>query len=168
MRLAVGAEKSFYARHCRLWIIGSAFRSARGLLMTNEVSTEAQQPQAPDDRKLWDVVLGIYGYPALLLAHKLGVFSLLEDGELSLPVICDRLNIKARPAEAILTTATALGFLSVKEGHYSLTEAAEHYLLKKNPSYFGFLWDLMIENDQVHSFKSLEKAIRTDEPQVYG
>lgn len=136
--------------------------------MTNDVSAEAQQPQAPDDRKLWDVVLGIYGYPALLLAHKLGVFSLLEDGELSLSVICERLNIKARPAESILGASTALGFLSVKEGHYSLTAVAEHYLLKKNPSYFGYMWDLMIENDQVHSFKSLERAIRTDEPQVYG
>jgi hypothetical protein len=132
--------------------------------MTDEVSTEAQQPEPPDDRKLWDVVLGLYGYPALLLAHKLGVFSLLEQGDLPLPVICERLNIKARPAEAIVTTATALGFLSVKEERYSLTATSEHYLLKKNPSYFGYMWDLMIENDQVHSFKSLEKAIRTDEP----
>lgn len=136
--------------------------------MTKEVSKEVQQPQIPDDRKLWDVVLGLYGYPALLLAHKLGVFSLLEQGELSLPVIGERLGIKVRPAEAILTAATALGFLSVKEGHYSLTPIAEQYLLKKNQSYFGYMWDLMIENDQVHSFKSLEKAIRTDEPQVYG
>ena len=136
--------------------------------MTEEVSKEAQKPQTPDDRKLWDVVLGLYGYPALLLAHKLGVFSLLEHGELSLAVICERLNVKPRPAEAILTAATALGFLSVKEEHYSLTAVAEHYLLKKNPSYFGYMWDLMIENDQVHSFKSLERAIRTDEPQVYG
>ena len=136
--------------------------------MTEEVSKEAQQPQAPDDRKLWDVVLGLYGYPALLLAHKLGVFSLLEHGELSLPMICERLNIKSRPAEAILTAAAALGFLSVEEGRYSLTAVAERYLLKKNQSYFGYMWDLMIENDQVHSFKSLEKAVRTDTPQVYG
>ncbi len=136
--------------------------------MTDEASTETHQPQIPDDRKLWDVVLGLYGYPALLLAHKVGVFSLLEQGELSLPVICEKLDIKARPAEAIVSAATALGFLSVKEGHYSLTADSEHYLLKKNPSYFGFMWDLMIENDQVHSFKSLEKAIRTDAPQVYG
>ena len=99
--------------------------------MTEEVSKEAQQPQAPDDRKLWDVVLGLYGYPALLLAHKLGVFSLLEHGELSLPMICERLNIKSRPAEAILTAAAALGFLSVKEGRYSLTAVAERYCSRR-------------------------------------
>jgi hypothetical protein len=136
--------------------------------MTKEVSEETQQSQAPDDRKLWDVILGLYGYPAVLLAHKLGVFSLLEHGALSLPVICERLNVKPRPAEAMLTAAAALGFLSVKEGNYSLTPVAEHYLLKKTPSYFGYMWDLMIENDQVHSFRSLEKAVRTDTPQVYG
>lgn len=136
--------------------------------MTKEVSEEMQQSQAPDDRKLWDVILGLYGYPAVLLAHKLGVFPLLEHGALSLPAICERLNVKPRPVEAMLTAAAALGFLSVKEGNYSLTPVAEHYLLKKNPSYFGYMWDLMIENDQVHSFRSLEKAVRTDTPQVYG
>ncbi|MBN9124813.1 MAG: methyltransferase [Nitrosospira sp. 56-18] len=136
--------------------------------MTKEVSEETQQPQAPDDRKLWDVFLGLYGYSAVLLAHKLGVFSLLEHGGLSLPAICEKLDVKPRPAEAMLTAAAALGFLSIKEGNYSLTPMAECYLLKKSPSYFGYMWDLMIENEQVHSFRSLEKAIRTDAPQVYG
>jgi hypothetical protein len=132
--------------------------------MTEAVSANMQ---SPDDRKLWDVVLGVYGYPALLLAHKLGVFSLLEEGPLTLPAICEKLNVKPRPAEAILTTAAALGFLHVEEGFYSLAADSERYLLKKSPSYFGFLWDLMIDNDRVHSFASLEKAIRTDAPQAY-
>jgi len=136
--------------------------------MTQEVSVSVQTMQIEDDRRLWDVVLGIYGYPALLLAHKLDVFSLLADGALTLAAICERLNIKKRPAEAILTTATALGFLSLQDEHYSLTAVAEHYLLKKSPNYFGFFWDLMIDNDQVYSFASLKKAILTDTPQVYG
>ena len=124
--------------------------------------------QIEDDRPLWDVVLGVYGYPALLLAHKLKIFPLLADGPLSLTAICDKLNIKARPAEAILTTAAAAGFLSFQDGHYSLTPIAEHYLLETSPNYFGYLWDLMIDDDQVHSFASLKKAILSDSPQVYG
>ena len=61
--------------------------------------------QIEDDRPLWDIVLGVYGYPALLLAHKLKIFPLLADGPLSLTAICDKLNIKARPAEAIFGDA---------------------------------------------------------------
>jgi hypothetical protein len=136
--------------------------------MSQKDSENAQAIQIQDDRPLWDVVLGIYGYPALLLAHKLKVFPLLADGALTLPAICDRLNIKRRPAEAILTTATATGFLSLQDGHYSLTPVAEQYLLEESPHYFGYFWDLMIDDDQVHSFASLKKAILSDEPQVYG
>src|SRR5687768_10833730 len=136
--------------------------------MSQESSISANPMPAEDDRPLWDVVLGIYGYPALLLAHKLKVFSLLANGALTLSAICDKLNIKRRPAEAILTTATALGFLSLQDERYSLTPIAEHYLLEKSPNYFGFFWDLMIEDDRVHSFASLKKAVLTDAPQVYG
>ena len=83
--------------------------------------------QAPrvDDRPVWDVVFAVYGYPALLLAHRLKVFSLLADGPRTLADICNALNIKQRPAEAILTVATALGFLSLQEERYSLTAVSE-------------------------------------------
>ena len=69
--------------------------------MTQEVSASTQAIQMEDDRRLWDVVLGVYGYPALLLAHKLGVFSLLADGALTLPAIAEKLHIRNRPAEAL-------------------------------------------------------------------
>jgi len=121
-----------------------------------------------DDRPLWDVIFGLYGYPALLLAHKLKVFSLLADGARPLSEICDALKIKERPAEAILTVATALGFLSFTDKRYSLTVVAEDYLLEKSPKYFGFFWDLIIENNKVYSFESMEKAVLTDSPQAYG
>jgi hypothetical protein len=124
--------------------------------------------QIEDDRPLWDVILGCYGYPALLLAHKLNVFSLLDGGSLALTAICDELNIKMRPAEAMLTTAVAAGFLSFRDDKYALTPLSERYLLEKSPHYFGYFWDLMIEDDRVHSFASLKKAILTDAPQVYG
>ena len=110
--------------------------------MTQEVSISTQTMQIEDDRRLWDVVLGVYGYPALLLAHKLDMFSLLADGALTLPGICEKLNIKKRPAEAILTAATALGFLSLQDERYSLTSIAEQYLLKKKSKLFRFFLGL--------------------------
>lgn len=121
-----------------------------------------------DDRPVWDVVFAIYGYPALLLAHRLKLFPLLAEGPRTLTEICDALNIKQRPAEAILTVATALGFLSLEAGRYLLTEVSKEYLLETSTNYFGFFWDLMIDNYQVCSFSSLEKAIMTDAPQAYG
>jgi predicted O-methyltransferase YrrM len=126
-----------------------------------------QQPRG-DDRPLWDVVFAVYGFPALLIAHRLKVFSLLEQGARTLPEICTALNIKRRPAITILSAATAQGFLSLHDQRYSLTPLAEDYLLEKSPSYFGFFWDMMIDNSEVFSYASLERAVFTDLPQAYG
>ncbi|MBA4142115.1 MAG: methyltransferase [Nitrosospira sp.] len=135
--------------------------------MAQEKSVNIHRP-CRDDRPLWDVMFAVYGYPALLIAHRLKVFSLLEQGARTLPDICKVLHIKRRPAEAILTTATALGFLSLQDKHYGLTALAEDYLLESSPSYFGFFWDMMIDNSQVFSYSSLERAVLTDLPQAYG
>lgn len=126
-----------------------------------------QRPRQ-DDRRLWDVMFAVYGYPALLIAHRLKVFSLLETGPYPLEDICNILNIKRRPAEALLAAATALGFLSLQDKLYALTPLSEDYLLEKSPNYFGFFWDMMIDNSEVFSYENLERAVLTDCPQAYG
>lgn len=135
--------------------------------MTPQTPVNIQRPRS-DDRALWDVAFAVYGYPALLIAHRLKVFSLLGEGARTLSDICERLNIQRRPAEAILTAATALGFLSLQDGRYSLTARSEDYLLETSPSYFGFFWDMMIDNSQVFSYENLERAVLTNSPQAYG
>jgi hypothetical protein len=82
--------------------------------------------------------------------------------------ICNILNIKRRPAEAVLAAATALGFLSLQDKLYALTPLSEDYLLEKSPNYFGFFWDMMIDNSEVFSYENLERAVLTDCPQAYG
>ncbi|ADE14875.1 O-methyltransferase family 2 [Nitrosococcus halophilus Nc 4] len=135
--------------------------------MAQDFFLKMQAPQV-DDRPMWDVIFAVYGYPALLLAHKLKIFSFLADGARTLADICNSLNIKKRPAEAILTVATSLGFLSLQDGRYALTTISKDYLLESSPNYFGFFWDLMIDNYQVCSFQNLERAVATDSPQAYG
>src|SRR5215472_7946205 len=62
-----------------------------------------------DDRPLWDVVLGLYGYPAVLLAHRLELFPLLSEKARTLPEVCDALHIPRRPAAALLSVSASLG-----------------------------------------------------------
>jgi hypothetical protein len=85
--------------------------------MSERSSAEIHKPQT-DDRPLWDVVFGVYGYPAILLAHKLKVFPLLAESSHTLAEICTALKIARRPAAALLTAATALGFLSPHDERY--------------------------------------------------
>ena len=130
-------------------------------------SIDIKRPRT-DERRVWDVVFGVYGFPAILLAHKLKLFPLLADRPRSLPEVCEALGIKRRPAEAILTAAVALGFLELPDGRYSLTPLAEDYLLDQSPTYFGTYLDLIINNYSVCSLDKLEKAVQTDTAQAYA
>lgn len=121
-----------------------------------------------DDRLVWDVVFGFYGYPALLIGHKLRLFPLLAEKPCTREEVCEALGVKPRPADVILTAAVSLGFLELQDDRYSLTTVAEDYLLESSPTYFGFFWDLVSENSDVCSFEGLEKAVRTDAAQVFG
>ena len=126
-----------------------------------------RQPRT-DDRPLWDIVFGVYGYPAILLAHKLKLFPLLAEHPRPLQEVAEALKIAPRPAEALLIAATALGFLHLHEGRYALTPLAEEYLLERSPTYFGWYLDLIIATYSVCSLETLEKAVRTNSPQAYG
>jgi O-methyltransferase/methyltransferase family protein len=121
-----------------------------------------------DDRSVLDVVFGLYGYPAVLIGHRLGLFPLLDEKPRTLPQVSEALAIKPRPASAILTAAVSLGFVQLRDGLYSLTTVAEEYLLERSPTYFGFFWDLISDNPDVVSFAGLEKAVLTDAAQVRG
>jgi SAM-dependent methyltransferase len=114
-----------------------------------------------------DVVFGITGSLAVLVAHDLKLYPLLAERPRSLPEICDALNIAHRPAEALVSVNTALGLLRERDGHYSLTSVAEEYLLEGSSTYFGGYFDMIIQNYAVYSFESLKRAVLTDAPQLY-
>jgi hypothetical protein len=129
---------------------------------------EAIRRPRTDDRPLWDVLLAIEGYPAVLVAHELKLFALLADTPLSLEEICAAKNLARRPAQALLSVCTALELVQVQYGRYSLTPVAEDYLLESSPTYFGVFLDFLINNYSVWSFETVKKAILTDVPQGYG
>jgi hypothetical protein len=121
-----------------------------------------------DDRALWDVSHSFYGYPAIFIAHKVGLFRTLGERPKTLSDVCEALGVKPRPADLLLTAATALGFLALDDGTYSLTPVAEDYLLETSPTYFGFFLDLLGGNTELVSFAGLERAVMTDSAQAFG
>ena len=46
---------------------------AKELIVRRKASIGITRPRT-DDRRVWDVVFGVYGFPAVLLAHKLKPF----------------------------------------------------------------------------------------------
>jgi hypothetical protein len=133
-----------------------------------ERSSAVEMREPLDDRPVADVVLGIFGYNAVLAAHRLKLFPLLADGPRALPEVCAALGIKPRPAQAILAAASALGFVRFADGSYSLTPVSEKYLLETSPTYCGSWWDIAIDNvSDGFSYGPVEQAIRADAQQVF-
>lgn len=141
--------------------------------MSDIGQTHVRSPRAMrkplDDRPVADVCLGIFGYMAILVAHRLKLFTFLAGGPRAVPDVCSALNIKRRPAEALLASAAALGFVARVDGGYALTPLAEEYLLETSPAYCGFVWDVVIDNvEDGLSYGSVERAVLSDTSQVFG
>jgi hypothetical protein len=105
---------------------------------------------------------------ALLVAHDLKLFPALSHGPLTLVQVAARLGIAERPAEALLCVATAQGFVDCANGVYSLTTAAEDYLLPDSPTYYGGMLDLLTATSSLYGFEPLKRAVLHNTPPAYG
>ena len=118
-----------------------------------------------DDRPIFDVMLAIWGYPAVLVANKMRLFDLLAERALTIEEICAAKGMARRPAQALLSVCSSLGLMSLQGGRYSLTALSEDYLVSSSPTYYGWFFDAWFPIIPVWSPESLLKAVMTDSPQ---
>jgi O-methyltransferase domain/Dimerisation domain len=134
--------------------------------MSEHATATIRRPRS-DDRPLWEVYWGAYGYFAVHIAHGVGVFTLLADGPRTLDEICQALGLKRRAAEAVLSVCTSHGLLELRNGQYLLTAVAEDYLLPTSLTYFGSQFDWNLAHPEIVTLDRLQRAVLTDRPQVY-
>lgn len=135
---------------------------------TSPLLLDALQAPRTDGRTLWDILAGLIGYPALVVAHELKLFPLLNTKARTIAEIASDLSIAERPTEALVFANVALGMLQRNGDKYTLTPLAEDYLLESSPTYFGGALDLLAQNDFITSSASLKQAVLTNSPQTYG
>ncbi len=121
-----------------------------------------------DDKILWNIIGGVLGYPAVLVAYELKLFPLLHKEPLALEEICNTLETDARATEALLAVNISLGLITEDSEKYSITPTSECYLLEESPTYMGCLLDLLLANSADLTAESLKKAMKTGKAQVYG
>jgi hypothetical protein len=121
-----------------------------------------------EGREVWDVIIGLHNYPAILVAHDLKLFPLLAEQPLALLEVCRNLGLNPRAAEAVLSVCASAGLVEKQGDHYLLTQVAQEYLLPDSPTSFCGYFDLMIANAASFSYDGMKKAVLTDTAQVYG
>lgn len=121
-----------------------------------------------DDTRAYDVTFGLFIYPAMLIAHRAGLFRQLGEGPCTLTELSGALGMARRPTEALANAAVALGFVDRDGERYRLSPLGEDLLLAGSPTYFGDFWDLMYDNAETYSVKGIEEALQRNAPKAYG
>ena len=132
--------------------------------MAKQVLETIRRPRT-DGQAVWGPLNGLTGYMALPIAHRRGLFQLLEGKRLSAAEIGDALVLQPRSVGALLSALTSLGLLELVDERYGLTVEAEEYLLESSPVYLGPIIDLEVAGG-MYSFATLDNAVSTGSPQL--
>jgi hypothetical protein len=123
---------------------------------------------AGDQDAVLQVLYGNFGCFALLTAHRLQIFKLLEVKALTAAEAAGLLNMPVRPMEILLTTLTAHRFLSKAGDRFSLEVLARDFLLDTSPTYLGGMLDFAVVTHSMCTVENLEMCARTDKSLAYG
>ncbi len=118
------------------------------------------------DEKLQLVTGQIFVGQAILIACKLGIFKLLINGPLSIKDISHSLKLEERSVQAMISCACALELIECDSAIYKLSQLGQSFLNETSSLYYGGVFDLLIQQNEIMSFENIEKAILTNKPQV--
>jgi hypothetical protein len=90
-----------------------------------------------DDGAIWAAWMAAFHAPTLAVADELGLFQALEGNAASATGLASTLGIEVRATEAIAGLMSSLGFLSLVDSRFQLTDVARTYLLPSSPYYWG-------------------------------
>lgn len=91
------------------------------------------------DQPLWDISLGAFNLPALIVAEEVGLFPFLEKTPATPEEVAPHFSFNLRAAEALLGVLASLGFLAKYQGRFYITEVSRNFLLPESPYNWGVL-----------------------------
>ncbi|MCP5378781.1 MAG: hypothetical protein H6910_06680 [Rickettsiaceae bacterium] len=98
---------------------------------------------------------------SFILSYQLGIFDLLynEKTGLSIHELSQKLNIKLRPLQALISVSSCLELTIYKNNKFYLTDFAIKCLFTKGEEYYRDVLDLILENQEILSLSSLNKIV---------
>lgn len=108
-----------------------------------------------------DLALNVRKAAALKAALELDVFTKISDGHRSLPAFCRASGIAERPARLLLDALANIGLLARTDFEYSLSPAAENFLVKGKPTFLG---QVLLAEWAWEARALTARAVRTNKP----
>jgi hypothetical protein len=110
---------------------------------------------------LHDMVLGAM---SVLAGTQLDLFTPLKDGSLSADQIAESIGVETTKLRPLLYALVVVGLLTVEDGFFANTAAADYYLVRGRPSYRGN--DHKFWSDIWSAALQVGESIRTGKPQA--
>ncbi|HUQ51409.1 MAG TPA: methyltransferase dimerization domain-containing protein, partial [Gammaproteobacteria bacterium] len=97
------------------------------------------RPPTSDDKQIWDLWLtGLY-QGTIVAADDAGIFEALAARPATIGELAQRLGFDTRATGIVLRLLAALRLLVMRQGSYRLADAANVYLVKSSPFYWGHM-----------------------------
>jgi hypothetical protein len=130
----------------------------------NATLEKTETPLSPEP--LYQLVMGFTFTRTLLAAHRLGLFELLADREMTAAEIVDAKGFSLPSTEMLLDACVSLKLCTKTVGRYTATPMIQHFLTRQGSGYLGHFFD-HFNDHMVPAWFYLEDTIRTGEPQMH-
>jgi hypothetical protein len=119
-----------------------------------------------DDKPIWDLWLtGLY-QGTIVAADDAGIFGALAERPATIDELAQRLDFDTRATGIVLRLLAALKLLVPRDGRYQLTDAANVYLVKRSPFYWGHM--MRVGVSEWHRDTALAKLRQKGSAQAAG
>jgi hypothetical protein len=108
-----------------------------------------------------DLTVSVRKAAALKAGLELNVFTRIAEGNRSLPAFCRASGFNERAARLLLDALANMGLLTRAEFEYALSPAAETFLVKGKPGYFG---DILLAQWAWEARGQTARAVRSSKP----
>jgi predicted O-methyltransferase YrrM len=121
-----------------------------------------------DVRDISKLAYGFMASKTLFAALEFDVFGRLADGPKTLVEIATATGIAASRLATLLTACVSVGLLSKSGARYANAPAAQEYLVRTAPRYFGDYYRFQIDRQVYPAFGGLSEALRGKRMHFYS
>lgn len=118
------------------------------------------------DEQLQLITGQIFIGQGVLVAHQLGLFTLLAKSPMTIQEISESLDLQERATQALIACAGAHYLIECQNGFYQLSPLGKLYLDERREGYYGKVLDLLIQENKIMNFDYVKKSIESNLPQV--
>jgi len=114
------------------------------------------------DEKLQLITGQIFIGHGILIAYELGLFRLISKSPMPIHKIAKKMHLHKRSIQALISCASSLNLVKYNKNGYQLSPIGNSYLNEQKNGYYGNVFDLLIQQNEIMNYESIKKVILTN------